>query len=297
MAMIFTQTINQNAYLVLDAFFATGTTFLAVEHLLKDKIQIIHILTRAKKNVVAYEEPRPKKKRSPGRPRIYGTKLKLFKLFDSWSPKFEEAEAEVYHNGRETVRYLTLDLLWKPTKGLLRFFLIETSRGRIILMTSDLNLEPLAALQLYCRRVTIETLFDTLKNLMGGMAYHFWSRYLKPSSRRPFKNKKGKPEQFSSKPEKTQNTLVAIEKFVNLQLLAVGLIQLLACKFPGQIWSRSRCWLRTFTSEIPSEFVTRTTLAAMLGNNLFGFGKNWITQLIIDKQIPANDTVIYRKAG
>jgi len=36
-------------------------------------------------------------------------------------------------------------------------------------MTSDLSLDPIAAAQLYCRRVTIETMFDTLKNTLGAI--------------------------------------------------------------------------------------------------------------------------------
>jgi len=63
-----------------------------------------------------------------------------------------------------------LDLLWKPIKGLVRFILIETSRGRIILMSSDPTLDPLLALSLYTARVRIESLFASVKNLLGGLA-------------------------------------------------------------------------------------------------------------------------------
>ena len=176
--------INSRAYLVLDAFFAVGPVFETAEKF----NGWIHIITRAKKNVVAYmAPPRPKKPRK-GRPRMYGKKLKLQKLFEQWSHKFTTVEAKVYHK-KETVRYLTLDLIWKSVKTKLRFILIETSRGRIILMTSDLTLQPLTALNLYCRRVNIETLFDIIKNLLGGMRYHFWSKYLTPVSRRPAKKR------------------------------------------------------------------------------------------------------------
>jgi len=109
-------------------------------------------------------------------------------LFDSTAPCyiFQIIEADIYGQN-EIVRYLVLDLLWKPVKGMLRFILVETSRGRIILMTSDFKLDPVTAIQLYCRRVTIETMFDTLKNTLGAMAYHFWSQYLSRASRKPKK--------------------------------------------------------------------------------------------------------------
>ncbi|MFH1109201.1 MAG: hypothetical protein V1790_08415, partial [Planctomycetota bacterium] len=149
--------------------------------------------------VVAYRPARALKKRKPGRPRQYGRKLHLMKLFDSTAKAFEfhTAEAVVYQR-RETIRYLALDLLWKPTKGMLRFVLVESSRGRMALISSDLKLEAIAAVELYCRRATIETMFNTLKNTLGGMAYHFWSQYLSPASRRPTKNTR--PQACSSDP-------------------------------------------------------------------------------------------------
>ena len=68
----------------------------------------------------------------------------------------------------------------------------------MILISSDLKLDAITAVDLYSRRVTIETMFDTLKNTLGGMAYHFWSQYLSPASRRP--RKKARNETCSSHP-------------------------------------------------------------------------------------------------
>jgi hypothetical protein len=282
--------MDQPAYLVLDAFFAVGPVFQTAAK----QEGFLHVLTRAKKNVVAYRTPPRPKKKGRGRPRKYGRKLELMKLFDAWEQRFKTAEAEVYQK-LEKVRYLTLDLIWKPTKGLLRFFLIETSRGRIILITSDLALEPLMALNLYCRRTTIEALFDALKNILGGMRYHFWSRYLQPASRRPAKKKKIK--QTSSRPEKTQNTLAAIEKFLLVHLMVLGVLQLLARRFGPQVLDKARCWLRTPCGKIPSEFVTRTALSNSIRANLFSFAKNWITQLILEKQNKNENTEHSRKAA
>ena len=196
-------------------------------------------------------------------------------LFDDWGERFESLETSVY--GRiETVRYLAINLLWKPVKGEVRFLLVESSRGRIVLMTSDLSMDPLLAVNLYCRRVSIETMFHTLKNLLGTMQYHFWSKYLRPVSRRPAR--KQKSLRCSSRPEKTENTLAAIEKFVVIQLLVVGALQLLAKRFPAQLGDRARCWLRTPCGSIPSEFVTRTALCSIIRTNLLSFGKDWITR-------------------
>jgi hypothetical protein len=124
----------------------------------------------------------------------------------------------------------------------------------LILISSDLTLDPLAALQLYCRRTKIETMFDTLKNTLGGLAYHFWSQYLAPASRRPIKNAQSQTR--SSNLAKTRNTLAAIEKFVNVQLLVLGLLQLIAKAYPKQVRETAHCWLRTVSSYSPSEFQT-----------------------------------------
>ena len=281
MAQRVAMAMRSSAYLVLDAYFAVGPVFTTAGEQVNAAGHLVHILTRAKKNVVAYLFPPPRKKHQRGRSRKYGKKLHLMELFESRADTFQTAEALVYHNS-ETVRYLTLNLIWKPIKGTLRFILFETSHGRIILMTSDLTLDPIAALQLYCRRVTIETLFDTLKNTLGGMAYHFWSQYLGPASRRP--RKKTLQRQSSSAPAKTQNTLAGIEKFVNVQLLVMGMLQMLAKSYPEQVKAKAQCWLRTVTSNTPSEFVTQTAMAKTIKNNLYGFAKDWITQLIREKQ-------------
>lgn len=296
MAQTIVRQVNVNAYLVLDAFFAVGPVFNEAAKEIGGERNRIHILTRAKKNIVAYLPYAGPRKSSPGRPRKYGKKLKLMRLFDSpsWKKKFKSLETTVYQR-KETIRYLTLDFIWKPAKGRLRFFLIETSRGRIILMTSDLSLEPAVALRLYCERVKIEVMFDTLKNVMGGLGYHFWSKPLPPVSRRPTRNDSLRPK--SSRPDLTQNTFRAIEKFVNVQFLVLGFLQLTAAKFPLQVWSKSTCWLRTYTSDTPSEFVTRTVLCNIIRCNLFGFGKDWITQLIQKKQKHSANPTFLDKTG
>ena len=291
MAQTVAQNMGEKGYLVLDAFFATGPVFNEAAKEIDGERNLIHILTRSKKNVVAYL-PYTGPQKPSGRRRVYGAKLKLMKLFDSssWEKQFQTMKTTVYQK-QETIRYLTLDLLWKPAKGVIRFFLIETSRGRIILMTSDRTLECRAALSLYCKRITIEIMFDTLKNVMGGLAYHFWSKPLPAVSRRPAR--KTSPLPKSTKPELTQNTFEAIEKFVNLQFLVLGLLQLVAAKFPLHVWAKSKCWLRAYTSETPSEFVTRTALTNIIRCNLFGFGKDWITHLIRQKQYkPANPDIL-----
>jgi hypothetical protein len=272
-------------YLVLDAYFAVGPVFLTAAVLtLNDTTNAIHIVTRAKKNVTAYKQPEKITGKKPrGKPRFYGEKIKLMTLFDSNAHTFKTTKAPVYDKV-ETVRYLSLDLIWKPVKGLLRFILIENSRGRIILITSDLHLDPRIAMQLYCHRTKIETLFDTLKNTFGAMSYHFWSQCLSPASRKPKKNKA--QIQVTYNPEQTRKTLNAIEKFVNIHLLVLGFLQYLAVTLPEEVKQKSLCWLRTESSKTPSEFVAKLAVTNLIKANLSGLRKNWIVALIRGRQNP-----------
>ena len=142
------------------------------------------------------------------------------------------------------------------------------------------------------RRISIETLFGSLKNLLGGLAYHFWSKYLEPVSRRPSRNSTITSK--SSCPEKTKNTLEAIEKFLSLQLIVLGTLQLLAANFGSEITQQANCWLRTPCGVVPSAFVTRTALANLIRTNIRILAKNWITQLIFAKQkasLPPNNKI------
>jgi len=112
----------------------------------------------------------------------------------------------------------------------------------------------------------VETLFGTLKNTLGGMDYHFWSQYLNPASRRPKKN--DPTDRHSEDIGKTRNTLAAIEKFVNVQLLVLGTLQRIAKAYPAQVKAKASCWLRAVSASTPSEFVTRIALSKIIKTNL-----------------------------
>ena len=290
-ALSITHSVGKKAYLVLDAFFAVGPVFTMARSNDDDSL---HIVTRAKKNVTAYLPAAKKKKGKRGPQPIYGKKLKLMKLFDSTRFQFSTVNADVYGT-MEAVSYLALNLLWKPLKGAVRFILIESSHGRILLMTTDLSMSAETAILLYCRRASIETLFNSLKNLLGGLAYHFWSKYLQPSSRRPAK--KNKPKPISRKPVKTMQTLQAIEKFVVVQIIVLGLLQLLALKFPKEIVCKAHCWMRTPPRNIPSEFMTKIALVNILNKNLALFAKNTITRIIIEKREKMSDFNYFEEAA
>jgi hypothetical protein len=278
----------ESAILVLDAGFSSGKVLKAA----RSNMQVV---VRARKNCVAYlpaeRDTRPKR----GRPRKYGKKLKLSSLFDSnQRGKFSKATTCIYEKSEE-VQYRAINLYWKPCKSLVRFVLARTSRGAIVIMCSDLTMDPLDVLHAYCRRAKIETFFDTLKNTFGGLMYHFWSVYLKPISRRPRHNA---PEPDTS--ENTQATTVtaeAIEKFVHLHMLIIGVSQLIAHHLPQEVLSRADSWLRTSRTTAPSEFIFRIAVTNLVRDFLSKASGGWIMQIIRDRQANEFQETQFDRAG
>ncbi len=130
--------------------------------------------------------------------------------------------------------------------------------------------------------------FASVKNLLGGLAYHFWSKYLAPVSRRPRRG--SQPAPVSSRPDRTANTLAAIQKFMALHLIVLGTLQLMAALFGDDVRDQARCWLRTPSGAVPSDFVSRTALANLLLVNIRVLAKNPVVALIRRRQIAPERT-------
>ena len=163
----------------------------------------------------------------------------------------------------EEISILTLNLLWKPTGNMIRFVLATTSRGPIVLMCSDLNQDPVLAIQLYCIRTRIETMFDILKNLIGAFQYRFWSKQMPRHSRKPKKNKDLKRPSQSSLAN-VELCWEACERFVMFGAIAQGLLQLISIKFRESIWRRFDAYLRTRSRQLPSERTVKHVMARLL---------------------------------
>lgn len=281
MAFEVVKTLETNIILVLDAFFSAAPVF--------EKANVgcspftITVLTRAKKNVVAYLDPIRSKRKKRGRKAVFGRKIKLFQKFTHWNKKFLTATATIYGK-EETIQYYHMPLLWRKFKGnKILFVWAETSRGKMIVMSSDLDIDPVAAIELYCYRVKIETVFSVLKNVFGACNYHFWSLYLLPQSRKPRKKDK-KEKRISLDPAKTIQTLNAIETFFNIQAIVVGFLQICCMKFTKEVSDKANTWLRTFNPKAPSEFIAKKAIEKVFFKHFCLFTKNPIMDLIRDKQ-------------
>jgi hypothetical protein len=282
MAMDFAIKHDLPSIVVLDAFFSVAPVFKLAASVWSTAIKepIVTILVRAKKSYVAYFPAQPPEDRGPGRPRKYGEKVKLYQLFDSIH-RFERAPCRVYGEIEE-VSLLALNLLWKPTGDLIRFVLAVTSRGPIVLMCSALEMNPVAAIELYCSRVREETMFAMLKHLMGAFRYHFWSKRMPRHSRKPKKNQQLKPPT----PEgvtNVQRCWQSYERFIMLAAIALGLLQLIALMFSHSVWARFNSFLRTRSRRVPSERIVKDVLGQMLIEDLRNVAPSGTMQEIRDR--------------
>lgn len=218
---------------------------------------------------MAYFEAEQPRKRGPGRPRQYGEKVKLFELFDH-PYYFSNVECTIYGKV-EMVSIASFDLLWKPTAGLIRFVLAVTKRGPIVLMCNDLNQNPVSALELYCARVRIETMFDMLKNLMGVFNYRFWTKSLERHSRKPRKNKFLKKPVTSRQMANVRRCFAAYERFVMIGAIALGLLQLISVKYEISVWKKFKGFLRTRSRKLSSEKTVKLVIVDLLIRDIFSF--------------------------
>ena len=224
-------TLQTPAYLVTDRYFFTSSALKKLAELNQEAgRQLVELITKAKKHCVAYEEPLPKEPGQRGRPRIKGSQVKLKMLFEN-AEAFQSTKVSIYGK-EEDVRYLVTDLLWKQQKGVyqkVRFVLVDWKDRKEILVSTDLTISAETIIELYAYRFKIECSFREFKQQIGGFGYHFWTRSLDKLDK--FR-KKGSPDPIESITDEARRrnilkTYNAIERYVLLALIAMGLVQMM----------------------------------------------------------------------
>lgn len=270
--------MNQPFLLVLDAYYAVGPVFSILKYVVGVQGQrLLHVVTRAKGNVVGYEDVPPKTGRR-GAPRKYGNKICLASLFADKST-FQETILDIYRE-RKTLLFYSIDLFWKPIREKVRFVLVIDGTERFILMGSDLTLSPEDMIQAYSYRFKIEVSFKVMKHLIGAFFYHFWTSVW-PRIR------KNKEVNLSSLKDDDKlliaRTANAIEGFVNFGCIATGILQILAMNHHQIIWQCYKGWMRTITSTIPSEEIVKSVLQEEYFHNFHSFRNTAIYRIIMSK--------------
>lgn len=238
--------------LTLDRYFLAVSALRTLKELNGDT-DLLQIVSKAKKNCTAYEKA--PEYTGVGRPRLKGPSVKVGDLFDSERQKFQKADVELYGKV-QTAEYYSRDLLWG--KGLympLRFVLVKLDGVDSIFVSTDLSLSPLTIIRLYSYRSNIESCFRQFKQDLGGFRYHFWT---KATPKLNHFQKKGDCSPLSlvknvSEQSRILATIRATETFVQLSIIAMGVVQMLSLKFSCVFPVHAFRYLRTPSKEIVSE--------------------------------------------
>lgn len=272
--------MGKRCLLMLDAYFAVGPVFKILKKVVDaDGQRLVHIVTRAKSNAVAYGDP-PPETGGRGRPRKYGPKLKLMAMFESQAVAFEQTVIELY-GCCKTVSFLCLDLVWKPVGEKIRFVLVMDGPERFILMCSDLTLSAPDIVRAYSLRFKIEVSFKVLKHLMGTFYYRFWTHAWPRIGKRTVSDLSEITD--TRRKRLIQEAADAIEAFANFGCIATGILQVIALNFHGTIWKKYAGWLRTVTSAVPSEEVVKSVIQQEYYHNFRIFKDTAIYRIIMSK--------------
>jgi len=229
--------------LVGDAYYATAKIILP---LIRENN---HLVTALKSSAVAYQPAPSTSKRKRGRPRHYGTKIRIKTLFDDASA-FTQAPSPVYGEKGVVLTYRSIDLLWRPVGRIVRFVAVNhPHRGCKVFLSTDLSLHPLEIIALYGVRFKIEVSFKQAVHTVGTYRYHFWMMSMTAISRRS--GNQYLHHKSQSYREQVRRKIRAYHCHLQTGVIAQGLLQILSVLHSQLVWSYFGSWIRTIRPGIP----------------------------------------------
>jgi hypothetical protein len=261
MADLCTRYAEPSSYVVMDAYFAAAPV------LKRFRRQSLQLISRVRISTVAHAPfSAVSTVKGPGRPRQWGSKVKLQTLF---APIDQCQQAQVWLYGQlTTVYYQCFELHWDSPETPVLFVLTQLPNAKpLILLSSDVSLSGPEVIATYGLRFKIEVTFRTLVHLLGGFAYRFWMKAMDTAPTWPTNLN------LADYPDDLQPRILAkveaFERFINLNAIALGVLQVLALELPTQIWTHFPRWFRTLPNHgYPSERIAQLALQHQ-ANGLF----------------------------
>ena len=261
MAQLCVKYMEKGSYALLDAYYASAKVLAPFRE------QGIHLISRVRITTVAHAAfSRRPGKHGPGRPRQWGSNIKLQELF---APIELCNQASVWLYGQSMkVYYQCFEFYWDSSKVPVLFVLTQLPSGkRIILLSSDLNLSGAEVIEAYGWRFKIEVSFRTILHLLGGFSYRFWLKSMERAVKWPSNLR------LKDYPHTIQTQILvkleSFERFINLNAIALGMLQVLALEMPLTIWQHFPLWFRSLPKHgYPSERIVILALQNQLDVNL-----------------------------
>lgn len=280
---------EQDAIVLADRLFLTRTALKAIKEHNESCIHKLHMVTKCKTNVVAYEKPIQTGGR--GRPRKKGKARHLNDLF-YLKHRFEKKKMNLYGKEKD-VSFFAINLLWGYGGELyeIRFVLVAYDKVTSILATTDLTMSAEEVIGLYAKRFRIEHLFRSLKQFYGGFSYHFWTKAMPRLNRY---KKKSDPDPLTrvtspSERERIISALRATEMYLFLGNVAIGITMMVSIKYefdPNQLR-----YQRTPAKDKPSEENVMHYLRKRLFTHLAAGDPKTINQSIIRNQYSPEEVI------
>ena len=246
----------------------------------------VDMISRLKRNAVAWTEAPERVPGQRGRRRKKGDKIRLWDLFETRKSNFQKEYLRI--RGKKTaVQYYTVDLLWG--KGLyekLRFVFVRDGDGQMLLFSTNLSLSPADIICLYYHRPSVECTFRQMKQSTGAFDYHFWSKVMPVLNRFRKKTDPAPLANVTSPEEREQimKTVRATELYVLISSVAIGILQILSIEFDTLSLRAQLRYQRTPSGTRISESNVMSYLRRHIFTFMESHVENTITQLIRSAQ-------------